>query len=104
MCPPPCGPRRSYRRTSVKRVSIYKSEVATIIRSGNFVCEYTMPNAKGYTLYDGCTNNLLMILEDSETTVHVAAVKKKGYRTGYRTIVMDAPCFPATFFIRVKMA
>lgn len=102
MCPPPCGPRRRSNNNYVKSETITKSEVDDIIASGNFVCLYRMGDETENHDYEGCLHNLLLILHDVETRVRVVGSRSKDYRTGYHTIVMTAPCFPATFIIRVN--
>ena len=100
MCPPPCGPRRRSTVDHVKSEKISKSEVEAILTSGDFVCLYRMGNETTNHDYEGCLHNLFLILHDGETRVRVAGSRSKDYQAGCRTIVMVAPCFPATFIIR----
>ena len=99
MCPPPCGPKRRSNVSHVNSEKITKSEVDAIIAGGNFICSYRMGDETENHEYEGCLHNLYMILHDVETRVRVVGSRSKDYRAGYRTIVMTAPCFPATFII-----
>ncbi len=100
MCPPPCGPRKRSSSEQVKSERITKSDVEDIITGGGFVCFYRMGDEVDNHEYEGCLHNLLMILHDPETRVRVAGSRSKDYEAGYRTVVMTAPCFPATFILR----
>jgi hypothetical protein len=102
MCPPPCGPRRRSTVDHVKSERITKSEVEEIITSGDFVCFYRMGDEIENQEYEGCLHNLLMILHDRETRVRVVGSRSKDYAAGRRTVVMTAPCFPATFILRIE--
>lgn len=107
MCPPPCGPRRSYRSSSRSskpaiKTRISKSAVQEIIYSGDYECLYRMGSSSTNEPYEGCTNNLLLILHDGETKVKVAGRRSKDFKEGYRTIIMDAPCFPAILLLRTE--
>ena len=102
MCPPPCGPKR---RSSVERVNserITKSEVEDILTERAFVCFYRMGDEIENQEYEGCLENLFRILHDRETRIRVVGSRSKDYADGYRTVVMTAPCFPATFILRVE--
>lgn len=106
MCPPPCGPRRRCSSRSSKpaiKTRISKAEVEEIIASGDYECTYKMSYSSGFNPYEGCTNNLMMILHDGETTVKVAGRRNALYLEGYRTVIMDAPCFPATILFRSEI-
>lgn len=108
MCPPPCGPRRSYRcssRTSLPAIKtrISKKAVEETIYSGDYECLFRMYSDKSNQPYEGCTNNLLMILHDGETKVKVAGRRSPDYKEGYKTIIMDAPCFPAIILFRIDL-
>lgn len=81
---------------------IRKSEVDEIIFSGNFECFYKKEGDDDYKEYDGCLNNLSMILHDGKTKVKVAGSRTPGYRDGYRTVVMTAPCMKATILLRTE--
>ena len=107
MCPPPCRPRRSYRRASKSslpaiKTKISKSAVREVIASGDYECSYKMGKTLVFEPYEGCTNNLFLILNDGETKVKVAGRRSVYYKEGYRTIIMDAPCFPAILLFRTK--
>lgn len=106
MCPPPCGPRRSYRastRVSLPPIKtrISKKAVEEVISSGDYDCQYRLAGSKQMQPYDGCTNNLYMILRDGETKVKVAGRRSPDYKEGFRTIIMDAPGF-ATLILRTE--
>lgn len=100
MCPPPCGPKNRSSKRFIKSETITKCEVDDIIASGNFICSYRMGDEIDNHDYVGCLHNLHMILHDAATKVRVVGSRSKDYLEGYRTIVMRAPCFPATFIIR----
>ena len=102
MCPPPCGPRRRSFVQHVPAEKISKKEVEEIISGNSFKCVYRMGTETSEHEYEGCLHNLFMVLHDSQTRVRVVGSRSKDYAPGYRTIVMNAPCFPAIFIIRVK--
>ena len=102
MCPPPCGPKRRSSVEHVKSERITKNEVEDIITGCRFACFYRMGNDIENQEYEGCLQNLLRILHDRETRVRVVGSRSKDYETGYRTVVMTAPCFPATFILRIE--
>ena len=102
MYPPPCRPKR---RSSVEHVNserITKSEVKDILAERSFVCSYRMGDEVENQEYEGCLDNLFRILHDPGTRVRVVGSRSKDYESGYRTVVMTAPCFPATFILRVE--
>ena len=108
MCPPPCGPRRSYRSSCKSskpaiKTKISKSAVEDVIVSGNYECFYRMGSSTENQPYEGCINNLCLILHDGETKVKVAGRRSKDFIEGYRTIIMDAPCFPAVVILRTEL-
>ncbi len=96
----PLGHRTTSR--SSRRDPLSKSQVERIIISGDYECEYRRQNDTEFRPYEGCMNNLILILHDEETTVKVADQRFKVYKKGFKTIVMDAPCFPAVILLRVK--
>lgn len=100
MCCPPCGPRRQSSVYTVKSERITKKEVEEIITEGDFNCHYRVGGETVDNEYEGCLRNLLLILHDRQTRVRVVGSRSKYYHAGYRTIVMNAPVFPATFIIR----
>ncbi len=102
MCSPPCGPRRSYRRKPATKTIISKREVEEVILSGEYECVFKMGKSEEYEPYEGCIPNLLKILYDEETQVKVADRRYKIFIEGTRTIIMDAPCFPAVFLLRTE--
>lgn len=102
MCPPPCGPKRRSLVEHVKSESIRKSEVEDIILKEDIICFYRMGKENVNQEYEGCLQNLLRVLHDSGTRVRVVGSRSKDYKEGYRTVVMYAPCFPASFIIRVE--
>ena len=108
MCPPPCGPRRNRKCSSNSsepaiKTKITKSEVEEVIYSGGFECLFKMSYDHDFQPYEGCTNNLVMILHDGETKVKVAGRRSPYFKDGFRTIVMDAPCFPAFILMRTEL-
>lgn len=107
MCPPPCGPRRAWRSPREKRPTIKtrisKSEVREIVSSGNYECLYRDDLTKVNATYDGCTDNLLMILHDGATKVKVAGYRSGDYKENYRTVILDAPCLHAVILLRTKL-
>ena len=103
MCPPPCGPRRSSRAYyHIPSEKITKSEVDEILDYEKYSCDFCTPTEPTEQEYEGCLNNLHLILHDGKTRVRVVGSRSQYYRTGFRTIVMTAPCFPATFIIRIE--
>ena len=84
MCPPPCGSRRAWRAPREKRPAIKtrisKTEVREIIGSGNYECLYRANRMMVKTAYDGCADDLLMILRDSTTKVKVAGYRSIDYQ------------------------
>lgn len=102
MCPPPCGPRRNNRKIFIPSEKITKSDVDSILNEGGYTCTTRGEFNESEIPYEGCLHNLHKILHDSETRVKVAGSRCQGYKHGYRTIVMTAPCFPAKFFIRLE--
>lgn len=102
MCAPPCGPRRHYRSSYTPVETVTKSDVEEIIASGEFKCLYRMGNSTENQEYEGCMHNLFMILHDGQTRVRIAGPRSKDFLAGHRTVVMTAPCFPATFLLRVE--
>ena len=102
MCPPPCGPRRKMSVDYVKSETITKNEVEEILSGGDFECVYRIGKETENEEYEGCIHNLMLILRDPQTRVRVVGSRSNDYLDGYRTVVMNAPCFPATFIIREK--
>lgn len=86
---------------SVKKIT--KSEVDEIIFGGDFECFYKKEGDEEFKEYDGCLTNLSMILHDGKTRVKVAGSRTPGYRDGYRTVVMTAPCMKATILLHTKL-
>ena len=86
----------------VPSATITKTEVDGILRNNAFRCYYRMGSQNENLVYEGCLNNLHLILHDAKTTVRVVGSRCKDFVRGFRTVVMTAPCFPATFIIRVK--
>jgi hypothetical protein len=87
----------------VKSETITKNEVEEIILGGDFESVYRIGNETENQEYEGCIHNLMLILRDRQTRVRVVGSKSKDYLDGYRTVVMNAPCFPAKFIIREKI-
>lgn len=96
----PLGHRRTSR--SSRKEAITKSQVEEIINFGDFECVYRRLSESEFSPYEGCRNNLILILYDEETTVKEADQRFKVYKEGFRTIIIDAPCFPAVILLRVK--
>lgn len=102
----PLGPRRSWGsrwegHTPVERIT--KAEVDQIIDSGEFECFCKRGVDVDFQEYDGCMNNLKMILHNGKTRVKVAGAVTLGYLSGYRTVVMIAPCMDATILLRTEL-
>lgn len=102
MCPPPCGPRRSYysRPRVIASQRITKAEVDRIIDEEKIEC--TFKYERMMQPYEGCLQSLHKILHDGRTKVKVAGSRSGYYMHGKRTIEMIAPCFPATIIIRAE--
>lgn len=98
MCPPPCGSRRRSSRPSKSKIT--KDKVEDMISHGNIECWYKLYSEEEFSRYDGCNNNLLMILHDNDTSVKFADRRSSHFVNEKRTVIMDAPCFPAVLLIR----
>lgn len=101
----PLGPRRSYWGASSDHVCverITKAEVDRIIDSGEFECYYRQGNDTDFQEYDGCKDNLRLILHDGKTGAKVAGTLTPGFLQGYKTVVMIAPCMEATILLRIQ--
>ena len=96
----PLGHRKPH--SSHRREPLSKSQVENIIRTRDYECEYRRMNEREFTPYEGCDDNLIMILNQEDTTVRLADLRFKAYKSGYNTYVIDAPCFPATILLCVK--
>lgn len=81
---------------------ITKTEVDGILAHDDFECFCCKDRDKAFQKYEGCINNLYSILHQGTTKVKVAGSRTPGYRDGYRTVVMTAPCVAATFLIRTS--
>ena len=73
-----------------------------IIFYRDFKCYYKKDGDADFTLYDGCTMNLYMILHEGDTKVKLANPSSPYYSEEYQTVVMDAPCLSAIALIKVK--
>lgn len=104
MCCVPCGPkRRSSSRESIIPVErIKKADVENIICGYDYECLFKRTVDAEYRQYEGCSANLIAILHQGNTKVKVAGSRTSGYKAGYRTVVMDAPCVNATILLRIK--
>ncbi len=99
------GPRRSSgsrwdNHTPVEKIT--KAEVDRIIDSGEFECYYRQGNDTDFQEYDGCRDNLRLILHHGKTRVKVAGTLTPGFLQGYKTVVMKAPCMEATILLRTQ--
>ena len=95
----PLGHRNGSRRSSGRK-AITKSQVEKIIISGDYICEYRRLNESEFSPYEGCKENLIMILREESTTVKVADMRFNVYKEGVMTIIIDAPCMSAIILIR----
>ena len=95
--------RVSSREDIIPQERITKSAVDEIIAFGDFECFYQRGKDPAFKEYDGCRSNLSMILHDGKTKVKVAGSRTPGYRSGYRTVVMTAPCMDATILLRTEL-
>lgn len=102
MCPPPCGPRKSfYSRTRIiASQRITKAEVDRILDKETIDCTVMYEQEQTSQAYEGCRQNLHKVLHDGKTKVKVVGSRSEYYVRGKRTIEMTAPCFPATIIIR----
>lgn len=82
--------------------TLTKEEVHEILYEGAYDCYYRLGGSDQLEPYEGCGSNLFMILEDEETTVAEATPGNTDYQAGCRTILMDAPCFPAVILLRIE--
>lgn len=46
--------------------------------------------------------HIITLILDGKTKVKMAGSRTPGYRSGYRTVVMTAPCMDATILLRTK--
>ena len=99
----PLGHRNHYDRKDpiipVERIT--KAAVEDIICSGDYECKYKREIDAEFKQYEGCIDNLVMILHDGKTKVKVAGSRTPGYEDGYRTIVMEAPTLKATILLKM---
>lgn len=104
MCCVPCGPRRrsSSRESIIPVERIKKADVENIICGYDYECLFKRAVDAEYRQYEGCSANLIAILHQGNTKVKVAGSRTSGYKAGYRTVVMDAPCVNATILFRLK--
>ena len=104
MCCVPCGPRRrsSSRESIIPVERIKKADVENIICGYDYECLFKRTVDAEYRQYEGCSANLIAILHQGNTEVKVAGSRTSGYKAGYRTVVMDAPCVNATILFRLK--
>ena len=104
MCCVPCGPkRRSSSRESIIPVErINKADVENIICGYDYECLFKRTVDAEYRQYEGCSANLIAILHQGNTKVKVAGSRTSGYKAGYRTVVMTAPCVNATILLRIE--
>lgn len=104
MCCVPCGPRRrsSSRESIIPVERIKKADVENIICGYDYECLFKRAGDAEYRQYEGCSANLIAILHQGNTKVKVAGSRTSGYKAGYRTVVMDAPCVNATILFRLK--
>ena len=102
MCCVPCSPqRRSSSRESIIPVErIKKADVENIICGNDYECLFKRTIDADYRQYEGCSANLIAILHQGNTKAKVAGSKTLGFKAGFRTVVMDAPCISATILLR----
>ena len=94
----PCGPRKGCSGRTGNSIS--KQSVEQILLEGDFECLYKEESDAEWQPYEGCFHNLLQILHDGDTKVKLAGIRNSHYKEGYRTIIMEAPIFPATLLFR----
>ena len=101
MCPPPCGPRRSYRSycASIPSEKITKAEVDDLIDYATYICSFRTPLTPVKT-FEGTKQDLHKILHDGRTRVKIVGSRSSDFMYGKRTVVMTAPSVPATFILR----
>lgn len=93
---------RSRSHGQVIKTKITKSSVKDIIRQSRYsVCQWKKKRCRIYRDCDLSQEELLAALHDESTTVSVANTSKEEYKRGFRTVVMKAPCVPATIVIRI---
>ena len=106
MCCVPCGPKRSSRRVYrevVESETITKSEAESVIFSEEYDCLCRNTGETTCSPYEGCKPNLSLILHDGRTRVKVVGSRSNDYASGFRTVVMTAPCVGATFIFRKEI-
>ena len=99
----PLGPRRGGWGSSTIN-TFDANDAKKIIRSGKYKCYYRegkyVSDLEKYTIYDGCQDNLEQIIDDAETTLKLADARHGVYNEHFKTIIVEAPVFPATLLIR----
>jgi len=85
------------------KTTITKEEVEYIISHSSYaICQKKDDKEDAYNNYAASMEDLLAILQENTTNVSVANTRRREYKRGYRTIVMEAPSIHATVILRVK--
>lgn len=92
----------SSREDIISQERITKRAVDEILASGKYMCRYRLDGNDEFKDYEGCYNNLMMILHDGQTKVKIAGSRTPGYNSKYKTVVMTAPCVEATILLHMK--
>ena len=67
-----------------------KAELEEFIATG-YAFDALMDIGNGWEPYEGCTRNLLMILEDPDTTIQIVNESSEYYTVGFRRYHITLP-------------
>ena len=79
-----------FAETKLKQMERLKAELEDYIATG-YDFEAMMDLGNGWEPYEGCTNNLMMILEDPDTVVEVIFGDSDLYKEGIRRYHITLP-------------
>ena len=79
-----------FAETKLKQMVRLKAELEDYIATG-YEFEAMMDLGNGWEPYAGCTNNLMMILEDPDTVVEVISGDSDLYKEGIRRYHITLP-------------
>ena len=79
-----------FAETKLKQMERLKAELEDYIATG-YDFEAMMDLGNGWEPYEGCTNNLMMILEDPDTVVEVISGDSDLYKEGIRRYHITLP-------------
>ena len=79
-----------FAETKLKQMERLKAELEDYIATG-YDFEAMMDLGNGWEQYEGCANNLMMILEDPDTVVEVISGDSDFYKEGIRRYHITLP-------------